>query len=216
MGKNIRSREYYFTPRLDMIDMIPKTVEKVLDVGCGGGCTGLALKQTKNIQVVGIEIRHDIAEFAKKSYDLVLVGDVERIDLPFPPKYFDCIIYGDILEHLIDPWSLLKRHNAYLKTGGIILVSIPNVRYYKVLKKLIFVGRWDYVMEGILDIGHLRFFTLSNAKEMIEEAGYRILEVRKKFSKAQWLKLLNFCFMGTLSEFLAKQYIILAEKVLEV
>ncbi|MDW8002418.1 MAG: class I SAM-dependent methyltransferase [Deltaproteobacteria bacterium] len=202
---------YYFTPRIDIIEMVPEGVERILDIGCGGGETGRILKE-KGKTVVGIEIRKDIAKFAAQYYDEVFVGDVEEIDLPFPPGYFDCIIYGDILEHLVDPWSLLKKHNKYLRMDGFLVVSIPNVRHYRVLKKLIFYGTWDYTDEGILDRTHLRFFTLKTAKDMISEAGFKVRVVKFRISGARWLKLLNECLGKILLEFLARQYLILAVK----
>lgn len=202
------NRGYYFTPRTDIIAMVPVDVKRVLDVGCGGGATGRVLKEKGVEEIVGVEINTEVAEFAKKDYDMVLVGDVEKIELPFPPLYFDCIIYGDVLEHLLDPWSLLRKHNNYVRSGGIIVVSVPNVRHYRILKKLVFSGRWDYVEEGILDRTHLRFFTLRNALEMIQQGGYQIREVKSRISAAKWLRMLNTMLKGGLSDFLVKQYII--------
>jgi SAM-dependent methyltransferase len=208
-----RRPEYFFTARTDMVEMIPYPVQRVLDVGCGGGATGALLRRKGVLEVFGIELEEEAANAAKPYYTRVIVGDAEKVELPFPDSYFDCILYGDILEHLLYPWLLLKTHSRYLRMGGVIIVSLPNVRHYRILKRLILSGRWDYVEEGILDITHLRFFTLKNAKKMIEDAGFRIQGIRRKISAVPWLKILNSIIGGVLSDFLTRQYIICAKKI---
>lgn len=204
---------YYLTPREDIVSLLPPGIERALDVGCGGGKTGVLLKELGVREVVGIEKNEDAARYAKDFCDRVIVGDVERIDLPFPPSYFDLIIYADVLEHLFDPWSLLRRHRVVLREGGFIVVSIPNIRYYKVLKRLILQGRWDYKDRGILDFTHIRFFTYKTAIELIENAGFEIQKVKMKISGSTLLKFLNKLILGSISHFLVRQYLILAKKV---
>lgn len=205
---------YYFTPRKDIISLVPQGIERVLDVGCGGGRTGTLLKEIGVREVFGIEKNEDVARYAKEYYDQVIVGDVEKIELPFPPLYFDLLIYGDVLEHLFDPWSLLKKHRKFLKDGGFIIVSLPNVRYYKVIKRLLIKGRWDYEDQGIMDLTHIRFFTLKTALELLRDSGFEVLRVRGKISGSKLLKFANRMVFGMISDFLIRQYLILGRKLL--
>jgi len=87
----------------------------------------------------------------------------------FAPNYFDCIIFADILEHLKDPLVLLKNATSFLSDGGVIIASIPNIRHHTTIINLLFKGYWPYRERGIHDKTHLRFFTLKNIKEMIED-----------------------------------------------
>ncbi len=95
-----------------------------------------------------------------------------------PDKYFDCIILNDILEHLSDPHSLLKNINQKLSINGVIVASIPNIRYFEVLFFLLLFKRWDYKDHGVLDKTHSRFFTQKNIKELFQESGYEVVTLK--------------------------------------
>ena len=188
---------YYFSPRHDMIELIPGNTQRILEVGCAGGATGKELKERGVKETVGI-------------------GDVETIDLPYERGHFDCILYGDVLEHLKDPWHLLARHNRIVRHNGMVIISVPNIRHYRVVKKLVLKGEWKYTDDGIMDRTHLRFFTLGSTRDMIESAGFEIQAIIKKPSGAGWLKGLNTLSGNRLIEFLVRQYIISARKIREV
>ena len=68
--------------------------------------------------------------------DKIIIGDVENISIPYDNEYFDCIIYADVLEHLINPLELLTRHKSKLADNGYIIASIPNIAHYKIIKML--------------------------------------------------------------------------------
>lgn len=207
---------YYFSVRHDMIGLIPQGTKRVLEVGCGGGQTGKELKEKGIEEVAGIEIVDEVARSGEKYYDALHIGDVEEMELPYGNGHFDCILYGDVLEHLRDPWKALRSHNRLLKSGGVIVVSIPNIRHYRIIKGLAFKGEWEYRDDGIMDRTHLRFFTLRSISDMICGAGYNINRVLKKPSGAAWLKTLNKCCGNGLIDLLVRQYIISAQKVEEV
>ncbi|PIR01012.1 MAG: hypothetical protein COV66_04085 [Nitrospinae bacterium CG11_big_fil_rev_8_21_14_0_20_45_15] len=164
---------YFSHVRRDLFPLIPDTAQCILEVGCGEGATGAELKRGKNVFVAGIELDSASAEKAKCVLDEVLQGNVETMTLPYGEQSFDCIIFGDILEHLIDPLSLLKKVRPLLKPGGNIVASIPNVQFYAVVGQLA-EGNWTYQKEGILDETHLRFFTFKEIKKLFETAGFEI------------------------------------------
>lgn len=205
-----KSSQYFGLLRRDLIAHIKPGDHKILEIGCSSGATGYALKQAgKASEVVGVELTSEAAAIARKKLDRVLQGDIEQIDLPYPPGYFDYILCGDVLEHLRDPWGLLARLKTYLRDGGRVVSSIPNIRNWRVLTSLVFRGRWDYTASGILDSTHVRFFTKRNMVEMFRNAGYAVEEVTHvDFGPKS--RMINRLFLGFGEEFLVRQYIIKA------
>ena len=107
-----------------------------------------------------------MAKVAKEKIDRVIMGDIERNNLIdyFQQNYFDFIIFADVLEHLKDPWAVLKNVTNFLTSSGFIITSIPNVRNYTTIINLV-KGYWPYRERGIHDKTHLRFFTFKNIKK---------------------------------------------------
>lgn len=126
-------------------------------------------------------------------------------NIPFKNGFFDFIVYGDILEHLKNPEAALLKLRNYLSRKGFIIISLPNVAHVYNRKNLLF-GRWDYNDAGILDRTHLRFFTLKAAKEMIEKAGYEIVDIKASG------RFINALKIRRLMPMLAAQFIIMARK----
>jgi O-antigen biosynthesis protein len=155
------------------------TGARVLDVGCGSGILGEALKQKKQCTVVGVDSDPDAVAIAKsrlddaRSVDLEHAGWSDQLSL----SAFDAIIFGDVLEHTKDPEGILREAKRLLASNGRIIVSLPNVAYIMVRLRMLF-GIFNYGDSGILDRGHLRFFTRKSAGELIKRAGYRIASER--------------------------------------
>ena len=197
--------------RSEFLSLVPPNVKKVLDVGCGRGelCAGL---KKNNIEVIGIENDKELGDEGRERLTKVFIADAEKFQLPYPEGYFDCILCADVLEHFVDPLNFLKNYKKYLADTGLIIASIPNVRYYKIIIRLLLGGTWDYMETGILDRSHLRFFTLLNMQELFSGAGYRIVKTERNIVAASGFKLLNFFCFNLLKEFLCYQYYIVAEK----
>lgn len=168
--------EYYYNQkRLEMLAYIPLDCKIILDVGCGEGYFGEELQRKNKAKVWGIEVINKIAKQAEKKLHKVLQGDISKIMISLPKSYFDCIIFNDVLEHMVDPYTILEKSKKLLKKDGIVVCSIPNIRYYEILKEIILHKQWKYREQGILDKGHLRFFTKRSMTEMFEELGYEIV-----------------------------------------
>ena len=197
--------------RADFIDLVPRNAARILDAGCGKGLVSKRLKERGVKETVGVEVDADKGKEAAKVMDKVIIGDIEKIELPFTKNYFDCILYGDILEHLRDPWALIKKHRALLKEGGCVICSIPNVRYYKIIRRLM-LGYWDYTDAGPMDKSHLRFFGLINVKEMFDEAGYEITNIVNHIVTSRGMRIFNSIFLNKFKDFLTYQYYIVAKK----
>jgi len=171
---------YYRGERPDVLEMIPDGAMRILEIGCGAGVTSRMLKEDNGArEVVGVEYDKAAAKEASKYLDKVFCGDVEKMNLPYPDGYFDCVIYADVLEHLHDPEKLLKRHKRLLAKNGAMVMSIPNTRHFSLVNQLM-EGRWTYEESGLLDSTHIRFFTLSEIKKMLGRCGLLPLDIKGK------------------------------------
>lgn len=203
---------YFEFARSELIPLVPSSTKRLLDVGCGGGITAAKLKQVYGIdEVVGIEFMPRAARRAMERLDRVIIADLETIQLDFPEGYFDCILCADVLEHLKQPGELLMKLRRHLNNEGVLVASIPNIRHIVIILKIIF-DRWEYEPAGILDEGHLRFFTFHTIQKMFRETGFEIVKVADNRSISWKFKLLNFCSFGLLKPFSIYQYLVVAKK----
>jgi glycosyltransferase involved in cell wall biosynthesis len=146
--------------------------EAVLEVGTATGYLTSEMAKL-GCRVTGIEQDPQMAEIARKHCGDLFVGDLEQMDLSRLGNY-DAIVFGDVLEHLRSPLDALKKMMSFLKPGGQILISLPNVANMWVRLNLL-MGRFEYQRVGILDESHLRFFTLKSAKQMVDDAGLDVI-----------------------------------------
>ncbi len=166
--------EYYSGIRTEMLKYIPLQATKILEVGCGEGNFGAALKK-KNVEVWGIEYSQQEAKIAETKLDKVFAGDIMLHLDQLPENYFDVIVCNDVLEHLIDPYTVLDKFRSKLTTAGIVVSSIPNIRFFRSLYDFVFNKNWDYTDNGIMDKTHYRFFTVNSIRKMYENTGYDVL-----------------------------------------
>lgn len=203
-----KPQSYFGTPRREMLEFIPAGVSSVLEIGCGTGAFGALVKQQRGCRYTGVELMSQAAELARARLDEVIVANIEQTSLPFPQENFDCLVCNDVLEHLFDPWAVLRMLTGYLRPGGYIVISLPNVRFSEVVKNLVVRKRWEYEEEGVLDRTHLRFFTESSVCTLLESAGLEVLQLRGiNAIKYAWrLRLLNIMLFGALSDMRYMQY----------
>jgi len=171
------AEEYYEHPRRELLPAIPLRARRVLDVGCGAGALGKLLKEERGVEeVCGVEFIEEAYERAGKVLDRVLLGNIEEMALPWDDGHFDCIICADVLEHLTDPSAVLAKLSRVLAPQGIIVISIPNARFFDVIRMLSY-GSWTYCEQGIMDATHLRFFTRTDLRTMIENGGMEAVDI---------------------------------------
>jgi methionine biosynthesis protein MetW len=161
---------------------------KVLDVGCHTGILAEALRVQKQCVVTGIDNDEAALGIARARLDDVRNVDLERegwssaID-----TRFDVLLFGDVIEHTRNPLAILREGRSLLKSGGRMIVSLPNVANLRVRLGLLF-GKFEYADSGILDESHLRFFTVRTARKLVWDAGYEILsETYSGYSLPRWL-----------------------------
>lgn len=164
---------YFEFDRPELVALVPTTARDVVDVGCGAGRLGAALKARQECRVVGVEHNAVAAAAARTRLDLVVEGDAEALDWPFPEHSFDAVVCGDVLEHLRDPLAFLRRVRDWLRPGGMLVASLPNVRHHSVLRGLL-AGDWTYEPAGLLDHTHLRFFTRREVEKLLFRAGFEV------------------------------------------
>lgn len=203
---------YFSRARREVLPLLPAAPGRYLEIGCGTGATLAFLREQGRVAwCAGVEYDAEAARQAAGHVDLLRTGDVEGMDLPVEPGSIDVVLCLDVLEHLRDPWAMLGRVRPLLRPGGTLVVSLPNIRNYKVLARLAFADRFDYADAGILDRTHLRFFTRSTAAEMLRGQGFTVDAVRPLGLKPRKLKWwLNRLSGGALSGLLAEQFLLRA------
>jgi 2-polyprenyl-3-methyl-5-hydroxy-6-metoxy-1,4-benzoquinol methylase len=166
---------YFAGARADFVAALPDARDAaIIEVGCGSGATGaLAIGAGKARRYVGIELFESAAVEARRHLTEVLVGDVERMALPFAPASFDALILSEVLEHLVEPWALLHRLAPLVRPGGMVLASSPNVSHWRVVSALL-RGRFELADQGVFDRTHMRWFTPASFRAMFEGAGFTV------------------------------------------
>jgi trans-aconitate methyltransferase len=163
---------YADIPRPELVALVPESVQYVIDLGCGAGQYGKALKNHRpDIHTIGIERSHHLAQKARKYYAEVLEQDIAD----FQPNHLkvDLVNCGDIIEHLQNPWKTLDTIYRLLKKGGFLVASIPNASHWSVVRDLI-GGTFEYLPAGLLCVGHVRWFTEKSFTTLLEETGFQI------------------------------------------
>jgi 2-polyprenyl-3-methyl-5-hydroxy-6-metoxy-1,4-benzoquinol methylase len=209
----VKDRPYQSYIRTELVELLPVIEGRFLEVGCGTGATLEYLKSKGASYVVGVDINAESIEMARKrGLEFALAADVEKDALPFKEKEFDCIMLADVLEHFYNPWGTLKKLTPYLADKGYLLLSLPNIKYYKILRRLIFHDEWTYADAGILDNTHIRFFTLKEIKGLLVDAGYRIVQIKRNESSSYKMNMINKLLFSRLDSFLTVQYYVMAQK----
>lgn len=205
-----RPGHYYDQARPDVAALVPPRCRRVLDVGCGSGELGRLLRG-RGHHVTGIELVPETAERARRCLDRVVTADIERDGFPFPPASFDVLIFADVLEHLVDPWRVLRETVPLLAEDGLVVASIPNVQNIDVLLRLL-RGRWDYRERGILDFGHLRFFTLHSIRSLFDHADLTVTQVAHRYRRSWWRELLCLLTAGWMKSLWTRQYLVVGRR----
>jgi SAM-dependent methyltransferase len=180
--------DYYDRVNPDLLVRMPPDAAVVLEVGCGAGALAEAYRRINpDVRYVGIEKVAAVAKAAESAGRLhrVVAGDAESIEpaalgLPEPDSVagpiVDCLVFGDVLEHMLDPWTALRKLARWLRHDGQVLACIPNIQHYSVLVNLM-RGSWEYQDEGLLDRTHLRFFTLRGIQDLFAQSGLNVIEI---------------------------------------
>lgn len=166
-----KAESYYQGLNQWLLRAVPAEAVSILEVGCAEGRLGGALKrQRPDRRVYGIEREQVPAREAATNLDRVFELDVEREAPDLPAGTFDCILFGDVLEHLRDPLGAIRRLLPLLRADGTVLCCVPNVQHVSVVSALL-RGDFQYQPLGIMDETHVRFFTYASFTKLLLDAG---------------------------------------------
>ncbi len=207
-----KNTNYFSGYRKEMLEFIPENCKKVIEIGCGEGKFANLVKQSKNCEAWGIDTHEKSVEAASKILDRALLGDFEQNEKHLPVGAFDVVILNDVLEHMVSPFDFLDQIKKYMIPNGVLVISIPNVRFFRTYFKLVFKGDWEYESHGVLDITHLRFFTGKSMKNTLERHKY-IVRTFKPINKSKSLKpiIANILTFNLFPDSAYRQYAFVAE-----
>ncbi len=167
----------YTTARSDVFEMVPAAAMSILDVGCSNGALGASLRHAlPNRQIFGVERDAEFVAQAEGQLDRVIHADINEFawgDV-FPEAMFDCVIFSDVLEHLIDPQKHLIEAQKCLLPGGSIVISLPNIRHISALYSIFLCGTFPRRDRGIFDRTHLHWFTRRDAHILLAAIGMQV------------------------------------------
>lgn len=206
---------YHDNARTDILPMIPKAPGRILDIGGGNGATSAMIKARLGAEHVVVldNVETDMAE----GVDAFLQGDLDDPELwerlAAEHGGFDTILCLDVLEHLVDPWTVVKRCSELLHEGGLLVVSLPNARNYKLTFPLFFLGRFELRDSGVLDRTHLRWFVKRSAQKLVTVGGLKLISCRGGWymnRATRWERLASY---GIAPGFLHQIYYLKARKL---
>lgn len=208
---------YYEESRPEVRPFVPAQCRRVLEIGCSAGRFMSGLKSERpGLQAVGVEPHPDAGREAARVFDRLIQAPVEdALDQLAGEQPFDCVVANDVLEHLVDPWAVLRRVCEHLAPNGCVVASLPNVRHWPTLNALFLGGRWDYADSGVLDRTHLRFFTRDSLPELFERGGLALTACAGvNAQELPWkIALLNRALAGRFDDTRYRQFVCVARRV---
>jgi SAM-dependent methyltransferase len=173
---------YYNSFNPTLRDVLRRAPSRILELGCSAGRLGEFIREKyPGTHHTGIEMNPEAAALARTRLDRVIESRLEDIDFAaegIAEGSIDTFIAGDVLEHLYDPWRALVRVRPLLAPDAQVAVSVPNIRNLLVTGQLHNEGTWRYTPAGLLDITHIRFFTVRDVIRMMDETGYQVVDVK--------------------------------------
>ncbi len=173
---------YYDGYNADLLRFIPPDAKTVLEIGCGEGALCAAYRRVNpSVLWFGVDSNREALDNTPEEMqvwcaDLNETFGARDFMSESLEREIDCVICGDVLEHLINPMETLRACTEHVKSGAQVLACIPNVQHWTVIRDLL-DGKWDYTDSGLLDRTHLRFFTLKSIREMFDAAGLQVFEI---------------------------------------
>ena len=208
----------YTGVRRKIIDIIPRIPLRVLDIGCSNGTNGFAIMQAyPDSKVYGVERDQAFANIAREKLTDVIEADLNSFSTKELPKNIDLLIFADVLEHLTDPRSTLKRiiENSATENANIV-ISLPNIQHVTAIKNL-FIGNWPQRERGLFDKTHLHWFTLKSIRQLATDFDFEIRSIERSYRILDkpggiFNRLSNIFNYTPLRNYFTYQYIVLLER----
>ena len=169
--------DYYRKSRSEMLALLPPEPKRLIDIGCGEGFFGEAVKaRFPGCETWGVEPVVAAAKMAATRNDRILNAPLDGVS-ELPDGYFDVVTMNDVLEHIAWPEPALAAAKRVLKPDGRLVISLPNVQYLPNVLDLVQHNDWEYQDYGVLDRTHFRFYTSKSATRMLERNGFKVEQV---------------------------------------
>lgn len=206
---------YYAHQRREILPFLPTSFARLLDVGCGEAAFGaLVRQQYPQAEVWGVEPVPAVAALAATRLHQVRCG-LFGADLGLPEGHFDVITFNDSLEHMTDEVQALRLAHRLLAPGGMLLCSVPNVRYLENVRHLLLDADWRYADSGILDRTHLRFFTKKSIRRTVQDNGFdveRLEGINSHWWSGPRVSLLRLVFGRRIEDMRWQQFVVIARR----
>lgn len=171
---------YYEGVNSELLSMLPKEARTVVEIGCGAGRFAAAYRTINpTVRYLGVELFEEAAQKAATQMDAVIIGNIEKsnvfseLEKKLGESGIDVLVFGDVLEHLLDPWDILAKFKQIMSPNGCCVACIPNISHWTILAGLLH-GEWNYSDFGLLDRTHLRFFTKKTMIELFQNTGWQV------------------------------------------
>jgi 2-polyprenyl-3-methyl-5-hydroxy-6-metoxy-1,4-benzoquinol methylase len=191
----------------DLLKLIPVSSNKLIEVGCSSGALAREFKKINpKCHYSGVDIDSTYAELAKRYCDVTLAQDMDTADQEFYQSNADrdCWIFGDTLEHMRDPWAVLRKIRAVIPANGAVVTCIPNAQHWSMFAKLS-IGDFRYEDSGLFDRTHLRWFTRETLFELFSSTGFQIVEgISRNFPEPNKEKFLP--LIGSIAKAMGRDY----------
>ena len=173
---------------------------KLLDVGTGGGSLAKHAKDS-GFEVVAFDA--DKGRFQFKDEIEFRQGNLNQ-ELPFKENSFNYAVMLEVIEHLHNPFFVLRQLKRVIKTDGVLLLSTPNILNLKSRFRFLFEGTYDYFREPPLELSNSskhRFFDIHifaykypELEYILLDAGFRVEGVFSSVLEPQ-ARLLSLVFL---------------------
>jgi len=174
---------YRIKKTLGLLESNPKN--RVLEIGCDSGLFALIFKDKfKDInEYQAVEVEQERVKTALSRGISVTEVNVEKEKLPFVDNYFDVVLFGEVIEHLLNPLLVLSEIKRVIKPTGTVIVSTPNaVGLFARYNHLIGVSphhppflKFKDPQKGQYGV-HRFEFTIGQLKDLLKDNGYKIEE----------------------------------------
>jgi 2-polyprenyl-3-methyl-5-hydroxy-6-metoxy-1,4-benzoquinol methylase len=194
----IKNNEKYFkSEREELMTFLPENFNTILDIGCSEGDFLMAIKDKfPKTEAWGLDPFADPLEETKLKLKKFIKSNIEDAIPDLPEQYFDIIFMNDVIEHLVNPEDVLLKIKSKLSPNGFLITSIPNIRYIRNLKHMLWNKDFEYEDFGIRDKTHLRFYTQKSIIKMFNRLNFDIIEMQG-INAHHKQKLINILSFGT-------------------
>jgi len=139
---------------------------RTLDVGFGIGLTMVLLRKL-GARVAGIDLDPEAVDFARSHLGISEIHQLDLLDFT-PDQPYDLITFHDLIEHPLDPLSLLKKARSILAPGGLLSIWTPNGSFL--------LEERDPVQLRV-DLEHMQYLSSRTCGVIAQDLGFEIVHL---------------------------------------